>query len=1163
MMTNKTGAIVLSADASNPDVTAPIIFDRIASQQPTYLAMNSNATGVGSGSNQVTFMNSLRTAYDDVAANGLYLYGNGVLGNQPVARFVEQGLSGRLNIESPQVNISTLNSLNIIGVSTINGQPVGGGGGGGNTFSTLFVTSTAFVSSLIVSSINGAEFTSTSITVPSITAEIADLAKASLSTVQFNPTVGGISPNIDLGMGGFLGGVAGGLGSGVFNTALGATALATGIAGLTMPRTIVNGNNTNINPNAFELVNGTTQLQVSTLLTASSNVLRLVSSSAANVPGREYFVSSIIAPGTTCIRSLSDPLNLANSTIVTSSLQSFGQWVPLPTGGGGGGGSNVIPDLVVSSINSISWDQIQFANQQPVSEPGSFIVVNSSNQYLYVGATILSPVPTYESQELVLDPGTYSLSEFVDMLDAAGSSQGVAAGQLRFGLSGGNISVSLNVNTLLPFAQTYLLIWNPTAPPNFPFASFAPPITAPALLASSAIFGSLQTNILLQTISGGTPQTLPAAPTLTPNPVGPISFGANLQVSSIAFAQNTGSNAGAIQINGLLSMYDLPNHTGNGIAYTFNPYTTITGSFGTLMSVNAPNGSNQCALASDNTVGSMITATSNNAPGPLTVRASQMNISSISLSSINGAVYPPPASQTISSFQTLATSSFTVSSINGAAPGGGTNVYQNLFTSTFNVSTINGVNWSTISLQNQAAVIVPGARNWVVTSSNNIICLTVSVSLALSFFIIPLTIGTYDNISFPVMVNAAIQTFAAAQQPLFGISALSYSITNVSGNVYSNFSIPGNAPLTNAYTVDWDPANRANYAPTTDAQQLASSVLFGADSQYYTLRTGSSNPVLTVELPVANTNFITTPPRPFGSDLQVSSINIQGIPISPSGGNPVGSIIAFGGIAAPTGYLLCDGTIYASSAYPALFSVIGYAYGGSAGNFNVPDLQTRQPMGSIAPSTPPVSCRMQLPNVGFATNVVIIQTVAGGTVSTNNPRNIIVPGCVFTAPGVGPYTVATVMYADYGRSVYLVQLNVNIGGAGQVYTGSCAFPDVGVGSPNTSQQYKPGFQTPAFYAPSLVQSQMPTHTHNYTVYKGGITTTITNNAAASVGDPNVVYNTNSQTNNGGQDSAANPGGVGFNTSIYNFPAGLIGPNPNVALAVQPLPFVAVNYIIKT
>jgi microcystin-dependent protein len=751
------------------------------------------------------------------------------------------------------------------------------------------------------------------------------------------------------------------------------------------------------------------------------------------------------------------------------------------------------------------------------------------------------------------------------MLDAAASSQGVAAGQLRFSSQGvGQIGVQLVPIPLVPYPQTYLLIWNPTPPPNFPFASFAPPITAPALAASSAIFGANSVNVLLDTRNGSAITTLPSIPTLTPNPVGPISFGANLQLSSIAFANNSNTQySGAIQIGNLLQIYD-PSHTISP-AYVLTPNTVGAGSGGAMIAAISPNATYQTWLSADNGRGSQIVAFSTNFQGPLSLQASQVNMSSIYISSINGAAYVPGGGggQLISTFLNLFTSSFNVSSINGAAPGGGTNVYQTLFTSTLNVSTINAVNWSTISLQNQAAVIVPGARNWVVTSSNNIICLTVSVSLALSYFIIPLTIGTYDNISFPIMVNAAIQTFAATQMPLFGISALSYSITNVSGNVYSNFSINGTAPINNAYYPDWDPANVASYPPTTLAQLLASSVLFGADSEYFTLKRGSSNPVLTVELPTANTNFVSTPPRPFGSDLQVSSINIQGIPISPSGGNPVGSIIAFGGIAAPTGYLLCDGTIYSSSAYPALFSIIGYAYGGSAGNFNVPDLQTRQPMGSIAPSTPPVSCRMQLPNVGFATNIVIIQTVAGGTVSTNNPRNIIVPGCVFTAPGVGPYTVATVMYADYGRSVYLVQLNVNIGGAGQVYTGSCAFPDVGVGSPNTSQQYKPGFQTPAFYAPSLSQSQMPTHTHNYTVYKGGVTTTITNNAAASVGDPNVTYNTNSQTNNGGQDTANNPGGVGFNTGIYNFPAGLIGPNPNVPLGVQPLPFVAVNYIIKT
>lgn len=41
--------------------------------------------------------------------------------------------------------------------------------------------------------------------------------------------------------------------------------------------------------------------------------------------------------------------------------------------------------------------------------------------------------------------------------------------------------------------------------------------------------------------------------------------------------------------------------------------------------------------------------------------------------------------------------------------------------------------------------------------------------------------------------------------------------------------------------------------------------------------------------------------------------------------------------AATKGWLLCDGASYATATYPDLFAAIGYAYGGSGANFNVPD----------------------------------------------------------------------------------------------------------------------------------------------------------------------------------------------------------------------------------
>lgn len=52
---------------------------------------------------------------------------------------------------------------------------------------------------------------------------------------------------------------------------------------------------------------------------------------------------------------------------------------------------------------------------------------------------------------------------------------------------------------------------------------------------------------------------------------------------------------------------------------------------------------------------------------------------------------------------------------------------------------------------------------------------------------------------------------------------------------------------------------------------------------------------------------------------------------------PVGSVYAFLGATAPTGYLLCDGLSYLVANYPDLHGVIGYNYGGSGLNFNVPD----------------------------------------------------------------------------------------------------------------------------------------------------------------------------------------------------------------------------------
>lgn len=51
-----------------------------------------------------------------------------------------------------------------------------------------------------------------------------------------------------------------------------------------------------------------------------------------------------------------------------------------------------------------------------------------------------------------------------------------------------------------------------------------------------------------------------------------------------------------------------------------------------------------------------------------------------------------------------------------------------------------------------------------------------------------------------------------------------------------------------------------------------------------------------------------------------------------------GMITAYGGIAAPDGWLLCNGASFTITTYPDLYNVIGYSYGGSAGTFYLPNI---------------------------------------------------------------------------------------------------------------------------------------------------------------------------------------------------------------------------------
>jgi microcystin-dependent protein len=77
-------------------------------------------------------------------------------------------------------------------------------------------------------------------------------------------------------------------------------------------------------------------------------------------------------------------------------------------------------------------------------------------------------------------------------------------------------------------------------------------------------------------------------------------------------------------------------------------------------------------------------------------------------------------------------------------------------------------------------------------------------------------------------------------------------------------------------------------------------------------------------------------------------------------GLAIGSVISYGGdlsvpanlqVVKAAGWLPCDGRSYPQSAYPALFAAIGTTNGGSAPNFNVPDLRDRFVRGAVGNNT--------------------------------------------------------------------------------------------------------------------------------------------------------------------------------------------------------------------
>ncbi len=101
---------------------------------------------------------------------------------------------------------------------------------------------------------------------------------------------------------------------------------------------------------------------------------------------------------------------------------------------------------------------------------------------------------------------------------------------------------------------------------------------------------------------------------------------------------------------------------------------------------------------------------------------------------------------------------------------------------------------------------------------------------------------------------------------------------------------------------------------------------------------------------------------------------------------PSGAMLDYAGVAAPSGWLLCDGSNYATATYPNLFTAIGYTWGGSGANFNVPNMTRRVGMGSGGSGTGVIGNAVG--NTGGSETITLTNSqvpTTSVTVSINDP----------------------------------------------------------------------------------------------------------------------------------------------------------------------------------
>ena len=125
---------------------------------------------------------------------------------------------------------------------------------------------------------------------------------------------------------------------------------------------------------------------------------------------------------------------------------------------------------------------------------------------------------------------------------------------------------------------------------------------------------------------------------------------------------------------------------------------------------------------------------------------------------------------------------------------------------------------------------------------------------------------------------------------------------------------------------------------------------------------------------------------------------------------PIGAVLMWSGTTTniPAGFAVCNGASLVKNDYLPLWNLIGYRYGGSGANFNLPDLTSRIPRGTVGvPSATTVTTSVSS-TVDAHTHLVNSSFTAGNAASHTHAGGVLTPGSVntsITAPGAPNTTI--------------------------------------------------------------------------------------------------------------------------------------------------------------